>query len=216
MGKGLERFAPLMGVLAVVLWIIAVIVSETGNNPADDAPGVVIAAWMHSDSTRILLAATFLGVGSAAFIWFLGSLAERFRADGEGRLATVVVASGAAAVTMFTCIMAPTAAGSLAFENLDRSLSPQAAETLMVLSDGFFVVAEFIAVGFAAAAGLAIIRGTTLPSWFGWITILLAVVLVVGPVGWAGLIFGIPLWTLITSIWLFARGDDEQPVASTG
>jgi MFS family permease len=213
MGKRLERFAPLMGVLAVVLWIIAVIISESGNNPADDAPGAEIAAWMDSDSTRILIAATFLGVGAAAFIWFLGSLAQRFRADGEGRLATVVVASGTAAVTMFACLMAPSAAGALAFENLDRSLTPQAAETLMVLSDGFFVIAEFIAVAFAGAAAVAILRGKSFPAWFGWITALLAIVLIVGPIGWAGLIFGIPLWTLITSIWLFIRGERSTAAA---
>lgn len=209
MAKRLERFAPLMGVLAVVLWVIAVIISESGDNPADDAPGIEIAAWMDSESTRILVAATFLGVGSAAFIWFLGSLAERFRADGESRLATVVVASGTAAATMFTCFMAPSAAGALAFENLERSLTPQAAETLMVLSDGFFVVAEFIAVAFAGATALALIRGTSFPSWFGWITALLAIVLIVGPIGWAGLIFGIPLWTLVVSIWLFVRGNGD-------
>lgn len=206
MSKRLERFAPLMGVLAVVLWIIAVIVMESGDSPADNAPGAEIAAWMDTSSSRILLGATFLGIGSAAFIWFLGSLAEHFRADGEGRLATVVVACGAAAATMFTCLSAPSAAGALAFDNLDRSLSPQAAETLMVLSDGFFVIAEFIAVGFVGAAAVALIRGKGSPSWFGWLTALLAIVLMVGPIGWAGLIFGIPLWTLGASIWLFIRG----------
>jgi len=206
MSKRLERFAPLMGVLAVVLWIIAVIVLESGDNPADNAPGAEIAAWMDKDSGRILLAATFLGIGSAAFIWFLASLADHFRSDGEGRLATVVVACGAAAVTVWALFMAPASAGALAFDNLDRSLSPQAAETLMVLGDGFFVIAEFIAVGFVGAAAVALIRGKGSPSWFGWITALLAVVLMVGPIGWAGLIFGIPLWTVGTSIWLFVRG----------
>ena len=205
MSKRLERFAPLMGVLAVVLWVIGMIVGQSGDTPADNAPGAEIAAWMHADSNRLLLAMTFLGIGSAAFIWFLGSLAEHFRTDGEGRLATVVVASGAAAVTAFACFMAPTSAGALAFDNLDRSLSPQAAETLMVLGQGFFVVAEFIAVGFAGATAIALIRGKGSPSWFGWITALLAIVLMVGPVGWAGLIFGIPLWTLGASIWLFVR-----------
>jgi hypothetical protein len=194
--------------------VIALIIAESGDSPADDAPGIEIAAWMHTDSNRILLAATFLGIGSAAFIWFLGSLAEHFRADGEGRLATVVVASGTAVATVFTCFMAPAAAGALAFENLDRSLSPQAAETLWVLSDGFFVVAEFIAVGFAGAAALALIRGKSSPSWFGWITALLAIVLIIGPIGWAGLIFGIPVWTLGASIWLFVRGRGDAEAST--
>jgi hypothetical protein len=206
MTKGLGRFAPLMGVLAVALWAIAVIISESGDNPADDAPGAEIASWMQNDSGRILLAATFLGIGSAAFIWFLGSLAEHFRGDGEARLASVMLAAGTATAATFNLLMAPGSAGALAFDNLDRTVSPQAAEALMVLSDGFFVAAEFLAVGFAGAAAVALIRGKNSPSWFGWITALLAIVLMVGPIGWAGLIFGIPLWTLGASIWLFVRG----------
>ena len=75
-----------------------------------------------------------------------------------------------------------------------------------MLGDGFFVVAEFIAVGFAGAAAVALIRGRNSPSWLGWITALLAIILMFGPIGWAGLIFGIPLWTLGVSIWLFIRG----------
>jgi hypothetical protein len=115
------------------------------------------------------------------------------------------MAAGAAAATMFACVFAPVAAGALAFDNLNRLLSPQAAETLLVLSNGFFMVAEFIAVAFAGAAALALIRGKSSPSWFGWITALLAIVLIVGPIGWAAMIFGIPVWTLGASIWLFVR-----------
>jgi uncharacterized protein (DUF58 family) len=36
---------------------------------------------------------------------------------------------------------------------------------------------------------------------------LIAAVLVVPPIGWAGLIFGVPLWVLITSVLLWRRGE---------
>ena len=107
MSKRLERFAPLTGVLAIVLWIIGVSIGESAGMPADNAPGAEIAAWMDSDGTTILLSMTFFGIGSAAFIWFLGSLAEHFRTGGEGRLATVVVAAGTAVATAWTLFMAP-------------------------------------------------------------------------------------------------------------
>ena len=32
--------------------------------------------------------------------------------------------------------------------------------------------------------------------------VLVAVVLVIGPIGWAGLIFGLPVWTLGTSLFV--------------
>ncbi len=126
MTKSLGRFAPLMGVVAVVLWVVAILIGESGDKPADDAPGAEIATWMQHDSTTILLAATFLGIGSAAFIWFLGSVSDHFRGDGEGRLATVVMAAGPSAVATWTLFIAPAAAGALADDNLDRTLSPQA------------------------------------------------------------------------------------------
>ena len=203
--KGLARFAPLMGVLAVILWIIGVILAAS-DSPGDKAPGAEIAANFDEHGTKILLAVTFFGVGSSAFIWFLGSLTSRLRADlGDNRLASIVLASGTAAATAFTCVLAPGAAGALASDNRDRTLSPAAAEALEVLGDGFFVVAEFIAVAFVGAAALAILRGRTFPTWFGWLTALVAVVLVIGPIGWAALIFGIPIWTVVVSIWLFTK-----------
>jgi hypothetical protein len=203
--KGLARYAPLTGVVAVVLWVIGVITAETGDPPGDEAPGTEIAAWMDGSSTRILLSATFFGLGSAAFIWFLGSLAQRLRAgEPDGRLPSVVLAAGTATATMWACVFIPVAAGALAFENLERTLSPEAAETLMVLGDGFFVVAEFIGVAFMGAAAVAMLRGRTFPAWFGWLTALIALVLIIGPIGWAALIFAVPIWTLVVSIWLFA------------
>ena len=41
------------------------------------------------------------------------------------------------------------------------------------------------------------IRTATLPKWWAIVNVVLAVVLVIGPIGWAGLIFGMPLWTLV-------------------
>jgi hypothetical protein len=211
--KGLARYAPLMGVAAVVLWVIGVIVLESGDTPGDEAPGAEIAAYFESDSTRILLAASAVGLGSAAFIWFLGSLTARLRAtDQDGRLSSIVFAAGTAAATMWACVVAPAAAGALAYDNRDRDLSPATAEVFDLLGDGFFLVAEFIAVAFMGAAALAILRGRAFPAWFGWLTALVAIVLIIGPIGWAALIFGIPIWTLIVSVWLFsARADGEAP-----
>jgi hypothetical protein len=214
--KGLARYAPLTGLGAVVLWIVGIVVSETGNPPGDKASGAEIAASFDRDSTRILIAATLFGLGSAAFIWFLGSLTARLRATvGDGRLASIVFAAGTAAATMWACVVAPSAAGALAFENRNRDLSPAAAEALEVLGDGFFLVAEFLAVAFMGAAALAILRGRAFPAWFGWVTALIAVVLIVGPIGWAALILGVPLWTIVVSVWLFVTQERvEVPQAA--
>jgi hypothetical protein len=44
--------------------------------------------------------------------------------------------------------------------------------------------------------------------------VLIAIVLVIGPIGWAALIFGLPIWTLGTT-WLLVRPQREQtPLAA--
>ena len=43
---------------------------------------------------------------------------------------------------------------------------------------------------------------------------LVAVVLVVGPIGWLGLIFGLPLWTLGTSLFVLLRSPERTQAAA--
>ena len=39
-----------------------------------------------------------------------------------------------------------------------------------------------------------------LPKWWAVFSGLLAIVLLIGPIGWIGLIFGIPIWTIGTTL----------------
>ena len=211
--QGLARFAPLTGVAAIVLWIVGVIVAES-DSPDDDAPGTEIAAYFADHDTEIFVGAGLFCLGSAMFIWFLSSLAAYFRAAGDdGRLATVMVSGGVATAATLALIAAPDVAGALAVENSDRELSPAAAETLSVMGDGFFVVAELLAVALLGAAALMILRTKAFPTWVGYVTALFTVGLLVLPIGWAFLIWGMPLWTLVTSIWIFMR--ERQPATVT-
>ena len=101
----------------------------------------------------------------------------------------------------------------MAGSNLDRELSPEAAETLWVLGGGFFVVAEFVGVAFPGATALAILRSRAFPTWLGWVTALMAVVLIFVPIGWAILIFALPLWTLIVAVWMYAKAGSWDEAA---
>jgi hypothetical protein len=47
-------------------------------------------------------------------------------------------------------------------------------------------------------------RTAVVPKWWGTVGAIVAVVLAIGPIGWAALIFGLPVWTLVTSV-LLAR-----------
>lgn len=209
MGQGLARFAPLTGAAAVVLWLAGVLVSQI-DRPEDDAPGSELASYFADKEGPILLGGGLFILGSALFIWFVPSLGARLRAAGDdGRLASIAFAGGAAMAVAIACVTVPASAGALAVDNMDRALSAEAAETLWVLPDGFFIVAELMAFTFLAASALAILRTKAFPTWFGWLTALVALGLLILPVGWAFLIWGVPLWTLVVSIWLFVTEPRE-------
>ena len=212
--QGLARFAPLTGVAAVVLWILGVIVSES-DTPDQDAPGAEIAEYFADKEGTIFVGAGLFCLGSVLFIWFLSSLAAHLRRAGDdGRLATIMVSGGVATAATLSLVTAPSVAGALAVDNLDRSLAPETAETLWVMGDGFFVVAEILAVALLGAAALAILRTRAFPAWVGYVTALFAVGLLVLPIGWAFLVWGIPLWTLVLSVWAFRNEGRGAPAPS--
>jgi len=68
--------------------------------------------------------------------------------------------------------------------------------------DLFFVGAELAAILPVAAFAIVAWRTRVLPRWWAAFAGLVAVVLIVGPIGWLGLIFGVPLWTLGTSLFV--------------
>ena len=52
---------------------------------------------------------------------------------------------------------------------------------------------------------IAILRLRVLPVWWAWVSLLVALVLLIPPIGWAALIFGLPIWVLVTSLLLYLR-----------
>ena len=54
-------------------------------------------------------------------------------------------------------------------------------------------------------SGMVALRTALMPKWWAWFGFVLAVVLAIGPIGWAGLIFGLPIWVLGTTFFLVRR-----------
>ena len=57
------------------------------------------------------------------------------------------------------------------------------------------------------------LRHAALPKWLGWGSVLIGVVLLIGPIGWAAFIFATPIWTLIVSVLLYTRTTQPTTVA---
>jgi hypothetical protein len=213
------RWEPLTGIVAVALLLIGVFVAEEAGNPPDsDASPQEVLAWFQDESTAIVTGGFLFMLGGAFFLWFLGTLRTRLlAAEGPGAHLTAIAFAGGVATAIF---LIATPGGDLAGGIEEDDLSPTSADALHDISDAFFVGAEVSAIVLTLATGLVVIRTGTLPKVFGWLSVLLAVWLVIGPIGWAGLLLGFPLWVVAASILLTlpprpGRRADE-PLAPVG
>jgi hypothetical protein len=198
-----ERLAPLAGIVTVVLWFAAVFIIETVTNPpTDDATADDVLAYFRGEETGIYVSSVLFALGSLFFLWFVGSLrAALDRAEGAGgRVANIAFGAGVAVVVATLLFGVTPAVGAFSGD-----AGAQAAEALWYVDDIFFVGAEFLAIPLVLATALVAWRTGVLPRWLAILSILVAVLLLVVPIGWAGLIFGLPIWTVATSVVLSRR-----------
>jgi hypothetical protein len=58
---------------------------------------------------------------------------------------------------------------------------------------------------------VALRTGSVLPRWLAWITLLMAIVMLVPVVGWAVISFAFPIWILLV-VWLMWRPETTRTV----
>jgi hypothetical protein len=202
-----ERLSPLAGFVAVVLWVVGVILS-THNGPPDHATDAQMLAYYQHESNYILTGGFLFMLGTLFFLWFAGILRARLlEAEGAPGTFSAIAFAGAVAGSVFA-VAIPLADIAGAVNKND--ISAPTAATFHRISDGFFVGAEMMAVLLFAATALLAFRTAILPKWFAALMVLVAIVLIVGPIGWAGLIFGVPIWTLITAVLLLRKKPAES------
>lgn len=207
------RLTPLAGILSVAFFVAGVVVIESGDIPGDDATGAELATYLAGALGELAVGAVLWGLGILAMIWFFDGLRTQL-VGASAQLARLAYGFGFGAALFLLASAVPDVAGALASDNLDRTLESGAAEAISSLGDGFFIAAELMLVGFFLAVGLASIRGGGLPAWVGWISIVLAIVALIPPIGWAVVVFGLPLWLLLVSVLLWLRGRRPAPTAA--
>lgn len=197
-----ERFAPLTGIVAVVLWVVGTIIAESTEISQKDTGEEVLAVF-RDDTNTILTGGIIFLFGVVFFIWFLGSLRARLllAEGGLGRLTAIAYGSGLLAALCLLFQVAPFVQGALDEDDLEAG----PAQTLQVISEAFFGGAEITLIPMFVAVGLLTLRTRVLPVWLGWVSLVIALVLVIIPIGWAGVVFLFPLWTIVTSVLLFLR-----------
>jgi hypothetical protein len=201
----------LSAVGAVVLWAAGLFIAVgMTNEPNDNATDQQFLTYLQHHDNAIIAGSWLFMVGCVTFIVFGAFLRDRLmRYEGGGGIASSIAYAGTIGFAVAGLgIFAPK--GAVAISANDVSASTTAA--MYHLTDGFFMSAELMAILPTAAVAVIALRTGVLPRWWAIVSALLAVVLLIGPIGWAGLIFGMPVWTLGTGCMLGLRRSRSLPV----
>jgi hypothetical protein len=192
-----SKLAPLTGVLFAVLAVVAAFTG--GETPeANASAGKVIAYFgthrSEVETSNILFALAFIVV-----VLFAGALRSYVRAEAEGLGALIL--AGAAIMSVGAVTVSGVEYG---LAHHLTQLSPSTAQTLNVLTNELGLPILAGAFVFALSSGLAILRGANLPKWLGWVAIVLAIAVLIPPIGFPALL-GFVIWSIVVSILMYLR-----------
>lgn len=197
----LERFALLGGALAAVLWVVSLVVLEGAGNPAGPSGGEEIVAFYNR--TAILIAATLHVLGGFFFLWFVAALRSVLDASGAASwLTTAMLVGGIAGGALLLGMTGGQSTGATTDAAL---LTADTAIVFWRLAHGFFVAAEVALAVFLGALSILALRRVVLPRWLGWFGVVVTVLLLIPPIGWAALLFLLPVWLIAASVILWRR-----------
>lgn len=193
------RFLPLAGIAASILWIIGFLVMESVRPAAANPTAAEILAYFQDESAVGMGAFAYM-LGSIFFIVFVASLWNRLKqSQGDaGGLTALVLTAGA-----ITGLASMFLYGSDLEAHLDAdAISASTAEAYYYFGDFWFVGSHLAAAIMLGATGFLTLRSNVLPRWLGWISIVVAVPLLLPPVGWAVMLFVFPLWVVVAALFL--------------
>jgi len=220
-----DRLAAAGGIVGVVLFVIAAFIY--GSPPTVDEDATSVTSFFSDNRGQILTAVFLQGLGVLALLWFVAALVERMRDAGEQRLATAALGS-------FVLAFALGGTAALTRATLAYSIADEGSDLVLPLYHLGTVIDVFVNVlgaGLFVAVGAAALRTGMFPRWWGWVSAVAGLLLVVGATAWARDGFWSPtgaasficfliflVWTLVTSamltVQLRAETADRQSAAT--
>jgi len=204
-----DKLAAAGGIIGVVLFVIAIII--LGTPPDIDASAQTVADFFQDNRDQVLWATFLQGLGVIAIIWFIGALGAAMRDAGEGRLAAVM--GIAFAITFSIGAVAALARGALAF-SIAEATDPGISLAFYRMGGYLDTASNMIGAAFFLAVAGAVVRTGLLAKWWGWVTGLGGLWLIISSTAWARDGFWSPdgagfvsfivflVWALVTSILL--------------
>jgi hypothetical protein len=206
------RLAPLTGVAFFALALAGAV--STGNTP--DFPGTP-AEWVTfftKNHQRVILGSWISGIAMFFLFWFLGTLAAAARRaeGGDGRVSRLAYGGGVAGATLFVGGLASVFMGGLRVDN-----GGGISDDVATVYGDLFSALGFLAAPVAFAVllgGLAVVNSRTpfLPRWLTWVSGLIALVLLIAPIAFIGMLaFGI--WCPVVGSLMFIQSTAEAAEA---
>jgi hypothetical protein len=196
-----------VGPLTVALWILGLALL-THKGPPDHASGTEVLSWYRIHTTTIILGGWLFMLGCLGFVTFVSGLRPRLAgAAGQASQlpALALVGAGMAGIAGMLTAAVDVAGG------IDKSdIDPTTALALHNATNVFFVCAELAAILPVAAVAIVAWRTRILPRWWAGFSGFLAILLVIGPIGWIAVILGMPIWALGTSLFVLLRAPERM------
>jgi hypothetical protein len=201
-----RRWLALCGIASPLILVLGIVVG--GDSPDTDDSADQVMSFYRSHLTSNRIAALMVTIAAVLLVLFVVRLRELLDTGEPGTsvFATAAFAGGVlgaagliiAAVVHFTLV-------DVADEG-----TTSAAQALNVLDEDTLIAA---AVGLALlyfAAGIAILRGRTLPRWLGWAAVVIGVVSLAGPIGFFGALLGM-IWLIVVGVLMFRQAEPTRP-----
>jgi hypothetical protein len=200
--NGRTRLIALSGAAWAVLAVVGVIVGNGEAPEPKDTPAKIVS-YYSSHSSDIKASAVFFSVAFLFFLLFCGTLRSYLRRNpgNEGLATLMLIAAG-----VLTAVAGIGGGIELGIAKNIHHLSPDAAQAANLIEQEVFLPALVAGFIFSVCSGIAILRSSLLPRWLGWIAIVMAVVFVVPPAGFIGLIV-LVFWSLAVSVVMYMRYD---------
>ena len=211
-GARSETLAPLTGIVAVLLFLIGALVHDViGDTPGSDDPASTFATYYQEEDGTIWGASILISLGIVFFFWFLGTLRAALQEveGGVGRLAATAYAGGIATAVLIFAAFGTQVSAAILVSDRDLPIDPEVAVAFWWIGDGLFVSAFYTTAVLLAASGFVFRRRALVPGWFAWVTLVLALILLVPWINFVA-VLAFALWVPVTSLLLWQRGRSLQ------
>jgi hypothetical protein len=201
-----SRIAPLFAVLFVALVVGSVFAA---NVPASNASLASILHYYRTHKNQVVVSALLIPPAVVfGLFWFSYLRSWLQRRDVDPRWGTLTFAGG----ILFAVTGGVVGGVLIALADAPNHLTLGSAQTLNFLQNDLPSMLASMAFGvMAIAAGVAMLKSALLPTWLGWVSLVLGVLGLV-PFGDFFALPAIGVWTLIVAGVVWFRTDPDGPL----